>query len=581
MARIRKLSDFVANQIAAGEVVERPASIVKELIENSLDAGARLIKVTVEQGGVKRILVQDDGVGIPADELRLAVSRFATSKITKAEDLDGVYTMGFRGEALASVASVARLAITSSVSARSAGATLVVEGGMEARFAPAAHPVGTTVSVADLFYNTPARRKFLKSERTEFGHVNDVVRRLGLAHGDVGFELTRGERNVERLLVGRGLAMRVDKLLGTDFLAQSKAVDAKTEGMHLHGWVGLPTYTRSQSRHQFFFVNGRAVKDLLVGHAVRQAYRDVMFHGRHPVFVLYLDLDPANIDVNVHPTKHEIRFRESRRVHDFVFGSLNRLLSDSRPGEDPAPASVTRQTWGHATRGGHQSAMSLSKLVADIEPGVVGVRAQDVSVRDNQPGEIPPLGYALAQLHGVYILSQNADGLVVVDMHAAHERITYEKLKADHSAQALARQRLLVPVACDVTPIEAELVEDQAEALSDFGLIVERSGVNSVVIREVPALLVESDIESMVLDLLGELSEVGTSEVIRAKADELLANMACHTSVRANRRLSIPEMNALLREMEITPNAGQCNHGRPTFMVQNLSELDQLFLRGQ
>jgi DNA mismatch repair protein MutL len=375
--------------------------------------------------------------------------------------------------------------------------------------------------------------------------------------------------------------MRVEKLLGADFLAQSKMVDAKTEGMHLHGWVSLPTYTRSQSRHQFFFVNGRAVKDLLVGHAVRQAYRDVMFHGRHPVFVLYLDLDPTNIDVNVHPTKHEIRFRESRRVHDFVFGSLNRLLSGSRPGEGPAPTSVTRQTLGYATRGGHQSSMSLSQLVADIEPSALGLKGRDASLQDNRSGEIPPLGYALAQLHGVYILSQNADGLVVVDMHAAHERITYEKLKADHAAQALARQRLLVPVACDVTPIEAELAEDQREALADFGLIVERSGVNSIVIREVPALLADSDVEDMVRDLLGELAEVGASDAIRARAEELLANMACHASVRANRRLSIPEMNALLREMEITPNAGQCNHGRPTFMVQSLSELDQLFLRGQ
>ena len=589
MSRIHKLSDFVANQIAAGEVVERPSSIVKELIENSLDADSRNIKVAIEQGGVKRIVVQDDGVGIAADDLRLAVSRFATSKIVQAQDLDGVLTLGFRGEALASVASVARLEITSSMSGEDGGTTLRVAGGEEERFAPAAHPVGTSVTVADLFYNTPARRKFLKTERTEAAHVSDVVRRLALAHGDVGFELKHGGRIVERLPAGRGLEVRVGKLLGADFLPQAAAVDAASGDLRLHGWVGLPTYTRGQASHQFFFVNGRAVKDKLVGHAIRQAYRDVMFHGRHPVFVLYLDLDPLSLDVNVHPTKHEIRFRDTRRVHDFVFGALNRLLGDMRPDAAPAPTGFARSSWHQTTA--RQGSMSLAALVADVAADVQhdvarqafavhdADEALDGNVRDREA--VPPLGYALAQLHGVYILSQNAEGLVVVDMHAAHERITYEKLKADHEASSLARQRLLVPVACDVSPREAELAEVHAQALADFGLVVERSGLQSLVIREVPVILAHADVEALVRDLLAEIEDVGTSDAIRARSEELLANMACHASVRANRRLTVPEMNALLREMETTPNAGQCNHGRPTFMVQTLEQFDQLFLRGQ
>ena len=572
MPRIRRLSEFVANQIAAGEVVERPASIVKELIENSLDAGARSIRTTIDNGGVKRILVQDDGSGIPADDLRLAVSRFATSKINEPGDLDGVATLGFRGEALASAASVSRLSITSAT-APGGGTSLTLAGGTEQAFGPAAHPTGTTVEVSDLFYNTPARRKFLKTERTETGHVSDVVRRLALAHPDVAFELRHGQRMMERLPAGRGL----ETIMGDEFSSQSIAIDTGNGDPRLSGSIGLPGFTRAQANAQFFFVNGRAVQDRLAGHAVRQAYRDVMFHGRHPVFVLYLELDPSQVDVNVHPTKREVRFRDSRRVHDFVFASLHRLLTDLRPGTEPE-VGVGGQHPPAARPHGHaaypQTSMSLSSLVAQAP----------IPVRDEpamEDGDVPPLGYALAQLHGVYILSQNEEGLVVVDMHAAHERITYEKLKTDFDGGRLTAQRLLVPVALDITPREADLTETHSGELTRLGLAIDRTGPASCVVREVPSLLADGDVASLVRDVLDDIAEFGTSDAIQAQAEKLLASMACHGSVRANRRLSVPEMNAILREMETTPNGGQCNHGRPTFFVHSMRELDHLFLRGR
>ena len=574
MPRIHRLSEFVANQIAAGEVVERPASIVKELIENSLDAGARTIRTTIENGGIKRIVVQDDGCGIAPDDLRLAVSRFATSKISGADDLDGVETLGFRGEALASAASVSRLSITSATSA-GGGMTLNVAGGAEEAFRPAAHPLGTTVEVADLFYNTPARRKFLKTERTETGHVSEVVRRLALAHADIAFELRHGPRILERLPAGREL----DAIMGKDFLSQAIPIDADNGDLKLSGWIGLPGYTRAQANAQFFFVNGRAVQDRLAGHAVRQAYRDVMFHGRHPVFVLFLELDPGSVDVNVHPTKREVRFRDSRRVHDFVFASLHRLLADMRPGTDPGDATTDRLPPGGGRLHGHasypQTSMSLSALISEAPAAAV------LDASTEEQGDIPPLGYALAQLHGVYILSQNEDGLVVVDMHAAHERITYEKLKADYGGGKLTAQRLLVPVALDVTPREADVVETHAEELASLGLGIDRTGPRSCVVREMPSLLADRDVAALVRDLLDEIAEFGTSDAIQTQAEKLLSSMACHGSARANRRLSVPEMNALLREMETTPNAGQCNHGRPTYYVQSMRQLDHLFLRGR
>ncbi len=594
--RIHELGSLVANQIAAGEVVERPASLVKELVENSLDAGARHIRVTTEQGGVKRVVVRDDGGGIHPDDLRLALAPHATSKITTADDLLGVASLGFRGEALASMASVARVRITSRPPDADMAHAIEVEGGTERGFGPAAHPPGTTVEIADLFFNTPARRKFLKTERTEQGHIDQVVRRVALGHFDVGFELIQGGgRGALSLAPGRP-EERLGRVLSGEFVSRSVAVDEARAEMRLHGWVGLPTHSRSQADQQYFFVNGRVVRDKLVAHAIRQAYRDVLFHGRHPVFVLYLDLPPGGVDVNVHPTKHEVRFRDARAVHDFIFGSLNRALREVRPDTAPPPVvsesgssaaappmagspapggapSQGRLSWAQEaeahTPGSFIEALGAREAAADAGPAVAGA------------GDLPPLGYALGQLHGVYILAQNADGLVVVDMHAAHERVTYEGLKQQLAEAEVPRQRLLVPLVLDVSEAEADLVESVADALAGFGLVLDRSGIASVTVREVPALLARGDVETLARDVLADCQALGGSDRLAEMQERLLATMACHGSVRANRALTLTEMNALLRDMERTDNAGQCNHGRPTYLVRSMADLDALFLRGQ
>ena len=579
--RIQPLSDFVANQIAAGEVVERPASIIKELLENSLDAGARSIRVEVEQAGVRRICVRDDGAGIHPDDLRLAVARHATSKIASAEDLAGVATLGFRGEALASAASVARLTITSRHPDADCAWRLAITGGEERAYGPAAHPAGTTVEVADLFFNTPARRKFLKTERTELLHIQEAVRRLALASPEVAFELAAGSRSMERLAGAVAMEDRVAALFGSRFMAESIAVEESGGGMRLWGWVGLPTHSDGRALRQHFYVNGRAVRDRLAGHAVRQAYRDVLFHGRHPVFVLFVELPPSLVDVNVHPTKDEVRFRRSRDVHDFVFGKLSRVLREQRPGERPAqptvgvgvPPAERQRPIGFERPPAHPP--NLARMFQDQD---------DPEVRDAMAPEdarSPPLGYAIAQLHGIYVLAQNATGLVVVDMHAAHERITYERLKVQLLQGAVQRQRLLVPVAMDVAAAEADIIESRVADFETVGVAVDRTGPASVVIREVPALLGNVNVEQLVRDLVADVVDFGSTNIVRERQERLLAGAACHASVRANRKLTVDEMNALLRDMESTPNAGQCNHGRPTYVVQPLAALDQLFLRGQ
>ena len=596
-ARVRRLPDFVANQIAAGEVVERPASIVKELVENSLDAAARKVRVDVEQAGVRRIKVADDGAGIHPDDLRLAVARHATSKIASAEDLARVGSYGFRGEALASAASVARLTITARHAEAPAGWRLEVAGGEEVGCRPAAHPVGATVEVADLFYNTPARRKFLKTERTELMHIQEAVRRIALAHPAVGFELAAGSRSLDGLAPGDTFETRLATLLGADFAAESLAVDETGGAMRLWGAVGLPTHSDGRALRQHFFVNGRPVRDRVAAHAVRQAYRDVMFHGRHPVFALFLELPPALVDVNVHPAKDEVRFRRSRDVHDFVFGKLARALRDMRPqgrafaaaapGQEAVSAPETSRPLALAPKAAgfdHRSRLgdaappppvNLARLFREssAEPAE--------EVREDTPPAMPPLGFAIAQLHGIYVLAQNAEGLVIVDMHAAHERITYERLKGQLLAGEVPRQRLLVPVALDVGAAAADLLESAGEALRGMGLVLERTGMAAATVREVPALLAGADIAQLARDLLADLAEFGSSDLTRERQERLLAGVACHASVRANRQLTVPEMNALLRDMEATPNAGQCNHGRPTFVVQPIAALDRLFLRGQ
>jgi len=603
--RIHELGTLVANQIAAGEVVERPASLVKELVENSLDAGAGSVRINTEQGGVKRVLVRDDGAGIHRDDLRLALAPHATSKIRHADDLLGVASLGFRGEALASVAAVARVKITSRTADADMAQAIEVDGGQERSFGPAAHPPGTTVEVAELFFNTPARRKFLKTERTEQNHVDQVVRRVALGRFDVAFELDQGTGRGALSLPAGPPELRLSRVLSTDFVDNCVAVDESRGEMHLHGWVGLPTHSRSQADQQYFFVNGRVVRDKLVAHAIRQAYRDVLFHGRHPVFVLYLELPAGGVDVNVHPTKHEVRFRDARAVHDFIFGNLNRALrqvrpegpsGSARPAPGPDPSRVdsaplqSRLGWGEPRQSerGERIPGGFAQALAAVAPShaAVGQQVQDHGAAPAEAvapahGGVPPLGYALGQLHGVYILAENADGLVVVDMHAAHERITYERLKDQLAGRAVAGQRLLVPLVLDVTEAEADLAETLADELSGLGLVLDRSGLQSVTVREVPALLAGGDIAGLARDVLADCQVLGGSERLAASHERLLATMACHGSVRARRSLTLAEMNALLRDMECTDNAGQCNHGRPTYLVRSMAELDMLFLRGQ
>lgn len=596
---IRQLPPQLINQIAAGEVVERPASVVKELLENSLDAGATRIEIEVEQGGVRRIRVRDDGAGIAREELALALSRHATSKIATLDDLEHVASLGFRGEALPSIASVSRLTLSSRTADEENGWR--IEGDGRERFeppVPAAHPVGTTVEVRDLFFNVPARRKFLRSERTEFGHLQQVVQRIGLSRFDVALELRHNGRVVASLRPARERAeaeARIAEVCGSEFVQQSVYLDHRAAGLRLWGWIGLPTFSRSQADLQHFYVNGRMVRDKVIAHAVRQAYADVLFHGRHPAFVLYLELEPELVDVNAHPTKHEVRFRESRMVHDFLFRTLHQALADLRPG-DAAPATPRLGGLAGSPAGAPGPATTAasfaraepprqSRLAVGVAEQLAAYASLHVAAAPAPQAEpeagVPPLGYALAQLHGIYVLAENAAGLVLVDMHAAHERITYERLKAGLEGQGVRSQPLLVPLTLAVSAREADVAEEHAGVFAELGFEIDRQGPERVVVRAVPALLGDVDVEPLVRDVLADLIVQGSSERIRHALNGLLATMACHASVRAHRRLSLPEMNALLRDMERTERSGQCNHGRPTWVQLSIDQLDKLFLRGQ
>jgi DNA mismatch repair protein MutL len=593
---IRQLPPQLIDQIAAGEVVERPASVIKELVENSLDAGAGRVELEIEGGGLRRCLVRDDGSGIPRDELSLALSRHATSKITSLDDLERVGTLGFRGEALPSIASVSRLTMTSRAAEADAAWAVEVDGGSLSAPAPAAHPRGTTIVVRDLFYNTPARRRFMRSERTEAGHVERVARRLALSRFDTGFSLRRDGRALFELRPAHdpaARARRVAELCGENFAAHMMDVEYGAAGLRLSGWLGLPTFSRSQPDLQYFFVNGRMIRDRLVTHALRQAYADVLFHGRHPAYVLYLEMDPALVDVNAHPTKHEVRFRDARSMHGFLYKVVESALAGTRPaagGGAPPPAAPRFSAPGAEASGWqrpHQGAMSLAVREAS-EPAPAGVAAGAVQtagpVAPAAPApqdDSPALGYAVGQLGGVYILAQNRDGLVVVDMHAAHERVLYERLKNALSGDAAAGQPLLVPLSVRVSPQEAELAETMQEELAAIGLVVDRRGPDVIVVRQLPALLANADAESLLRDLLSDLAEQGSSRRLEERMNEVLATMACHGSVRANRQLTLAEMNALLRDMERTERADQCNHGRPTWTQLSMAELDKLFLRGR
>jgi len=582
---IRELPSQLVNQIAAGEVVERPASVLKELLENSLDAGARRIQIEVENGGLRLCRVRDDGSGIAAGELPLALARHATSKIASLDDLERVATLGFRGEALPSIASVSRLTLTSRPSAAEAGWRLEVEGGRHDAGQPAAHPPGTTVEVRDLFYNTPARRKFMRTERTEFGHLDRIARRVALSRFDVAFRLTHNQRAVFDLRPAedqQAMDRRVAEVCGAAFMEQAMFVSHQASGMRLWGWLGLPTFSRSQADLQHVFLNGRMVRDKVISHAVRAGYSDVLFHGRHPAYLLYLEMDPALVDVNAHPTKHEVRFRESRSVHGFLFHTVEQALAGTRAGAVSRAPAAAGATTMFAAEVNHGTQQPMRLGVA--EPGAFAAFERLAAAPEQVPADEAddlPLGTALGQLHGVYILAQNQRGLVLVDMHAAHERIVYEGLKQAVGEGAIRSQPLLVPVSMRVSASEADLAEEQAEALAKLGFELRRMGVDSLSVRQVPALLREADAEALVRDVLSDFASGGGSRRVEERINEMLSTMACHGSVRANRRLTIPEMNALLRDMERTERSDQCNHGRPTWTQLPMEDLDRLFLRGR
>ncbi len=602
MPKIHTLSPQLANQIAAGEVVERPSSVLKELSENSLDAGAKWIEVEVEQGGTKLIRVRDDGCGISESDLPLALSRHATSKILGLEDLEAVATLGFRGEALASIASVSRLALTSN-SGEGSGWKAVSEGrDMEVELQPAAHPLGTSVEVRDLFFNTPARRKFLRTENTEYKRIDDCLKKLALSRMDVAFSLKHNQKVQFSLRPANSQAEqeeRVADLCGPQFMEQALFVDNDRTGIRLWGWIGLPTFSRSQADLQYFFVNGRSIRDKVVSHAVRQAYQDVLYHGRHPAYVLFLEILPADVDVNVHPTKHEVRFRESGSIHSFVSTTLKKALATDRPqdhlstngGLDLQDKDQPQSLIGQSTLplagtpgSGYQSTWPSSGVSSGVNTPASSYQSlysSQTEFSDSNQAEVPPLGFAVAQLKGIFILAENSHGLIIVDMHAAHERITYERMKDAFDLQGLVSQPLLVPENLAVSQREADAVESNQAVFTQLGFGVERAASESIIVREIPAILRGSEVEKLLRDVLSDLLEHGSSERIRDHINEILSTMACHGSVRANRKLTLPEMNALLRDMEITERSGQCNHGRPTWSQLTVEELDKLFLRGR
>ncbi|MBS0510777.1 MAG: DNA mismatch repair endonuclease MutL [Proteobacteria bacterium] len=636
MTVIQRLSDLLINQIAAGEVVERPASVLKEVLENAVDAGARAIEVQLEQGGVRRIRVADDGCGIGREDLALALERHATSKIASLDDLERVGTMGFRGEALAAIAAVARTTITSRAEGEAHAWRI---DGNDRQTEPAALNQGTVVDVADLYYNTPARRKFLKSEGTEYAHCDEVFRRVALARPDVGMQLSHNGRVVHRLPPGAPFA-RIGALMGDDFLLHAREVQAEGGILRLTGFASLPAYSRASRDAQYFFVNGRFVRDKLLAHAVREAYADILHGSRHPAYVLFLELDPAGVDVNVHPAKIEVRFRESRAVHQFVYHALKRVLAESgaaQAGDHSASSHFASATGGIAgaafastsaapSRGGAATGGAVTHFApATFQPAgnsrpwpapapqqgrlamesasrsyfdfAAGARSAatrmttgaapmagstaPLSATSLPAGDIaPPLGYALAQLHGIYILAQNATGLILVDMHAAHERILYEKLKTVLDGRPSV-QRLLIPAVFSVSARDMAAAEECTDVLAGMGFEVSSAGPQELAVRSVPALLASAPVAELMRKLLEELREFPASEVVTTRRNELLATMACHGAVRANRQLTIPEMNALLRDMEATERADQCNHGRPTWTQLTMADLDRFFMRGQ
>jgi len=619
---IQPLPPLIANQIAAGEVVERPASVVKELLENSLDAKADNIEINIEQGGIGLIRVRDNGFGIRSDELFLALNRHSTSKIRDLGDLDQINSLGFRGEALASIASISRLTLSSRFYHDEVGHCIRLDGQEKpAALEPMAHPTGTTLEIRDLFYNTPARRKFLRTEKTEFAYLHETIKRLALSRFDVRFKLTHNRKTLMALKeaqVEEEQLQRVAMLCGPDFVSHVLSLDEVSDKMQLSGWITQPTYSRSQPDMQYLFVNGRIIRDRLINHAVRQAYEDVLYTGRHPSYVLYLKIDPSEVDVNVHPAKNEVRFAESGLVHSFLVKALQDSLaqtspnnvgppihsSSSSPSNQASPTNSLQKSPPKIVRNQLASAKSATTQF-QLKPQKIN-RTEASTIRETtqvyealqapllseestpdidnytEPSQpIPPLGYALAQLHGVYILAENAKGLVLVDMHAAHERITYEQMKSTWQADNLSAQVLLVPVSVSVSEREAEIAEQHIDLFKKLGFDISHAGPEMLIVREVPMLLVDANVPMLVRDVLADLLRFDISTRVEEQKQKILATLACHTSVRANRQLSLSEMNALLRDMEKTERSNQCNHGRPTWTQLAMKELDSLFLRGR
>ena len=594
---IRVLPSELVDQIAAGEVIERAASVVKELVENSLDAGAQRIEVDIERGGVGLIRVRDDGGGIPADELPIAISRHATSKIASMDDLESITTLGFRGEALPSIGSVSRLRVASHPTGAPHASEILVDGGAVSDVRPCAHPAGTTIEVRDLFFNVPARRKFVRSDATELGHIARLVERIALSRFDVGVRLRSGERVLLDVQAAKeGVEEgRLAQILGKDFLVRSVPIEHHAGPVEITGWVGLPTASRGQPDQQYWFVNGRAVRDKLLMNAVRVAYRDVLYGGRHPAYVLYLTIDPKLVDVNAHPQKLEVRFRDSRQIHEFVFRAIERVLANTKPDFAAAPAAVAEFKSDSAPY-----VASLPFYQPSRDPWAVGNAVRDAAVSESpatfhelsRRAESPmrsntgaqfeqPLGVALAQLHGIYILSQTQDGLVLVDMHAGHERVLYEQLKVAHAAAAPASQQLLEPIVVELKAHELEAILESREDWEKAGFELDALGSTRLALRRVPALLTGENVGEIVTSVVRDMETDVHGHHLDGAADKFLGTLACRTAIHAHRRLTLPEMNSLLRQMESTDRANQCNHGRPTWTRLSLPELDQLFLRGR
>lgn len=597
--KIQKLPDNLINQIAAGEVIERPASIIKELVENSIDATASNIAIELEKGGIQRILIRDNGTGIEKDQLTTALTRHATSKIQTMEDLQNIHSLGFRGEALPSIASVSRLTITSNNEQSNQGWALHYDGGhCTQQVKPMAHAKGTSVEVNDVFYNTPARRKFLRTEKTEYAHCELVIKRLALANFHASITLRHNQKTVFSLPVAQSITdktHRLEKVIGKTFVEHAIYIERETKDMRLYGWIAAPTFSRSQPDLQFQYVNQRHIRDKTISHAVKLAYQDMLYHGRHPAYVLYLQVDPSSVDVNAHPAKHEVRFHDNRSIHNFVRQTIKQALSDVRPSSidskdlhklagvaTPQTQSVQSYLPTYSSSSGSHSQFLALYSSAIQEPQAHYQSSLDYKKEaDPQADDIPLLGYAIAQLHGIYILSQNKQGLVLVDMHAAHERVVYEHLKTSQVNNTQARQQLLIPLRINVSESEASLAENQQALFDSFGFDITRMGDTSLIIRSVPNILSSINVPELIRDVIADLQKTSISTRVETLRNEALSSFACHGSVRAHRNMTIHEMNALLRSMEETQRSNQCNHGRPTWIQLSISDLDKLFLRGR